>query len=91
MSGHAHLSSFAWRNAVQAVENQFVTIAEASRLLGVAPNTLRSWGALGKIQEYRHPLNNYRLYRLDDLASLVKLLSSPIRVGDLNSVKKPKS
>lgn len=75
---------------MQIATNEFVTIAEASKRLGVAPNTLRSWGALGKIQEYRHPMNNYRLYRLDDVASLVELLSSPVKVGDSTSAPKPK-
>lgn len=73
---------------MQIAANEFVTIAEASKRLGVAPNTLRSWGALGKIQEYRHPMNNYRLYRLDDLQSLVELLSSPVKVGDNKSAAK---
>ncbi len=70
---------------MQFANAEFVTIAEASKLLGVAPNTLRSWGAHGKIEEYRHPMNNYRLYRLDDLQSLVELLSSPVKVGDSKS------
>ena len=75
---------------MQIAANEFVTIAEASKRLGVAPNTLRSWGALGKIQEYRHPMNNYRLYRIDDLASLVELLASPVKVGDAKSRPNPK-
>jgi hypothetical protein len=66
---------------VEIAATEFVTIAEASRRLGVAPNTLRSWGALGKIQEYRHPMNNYRLYRLDDVTSLVAVLNSPVKVN----------
>ena len=74
---------------MQTAVNEFVTIAEASKRLGVAPNTLRSWGALGKIQEYRHPMNNYRLYRLDDLQTLVELLSSPVKVGDARSLPTP--
>ena len=76
---------------MQIAANEFVTIAEASKRLGVAPNTLRSWGALGKIQEYRHPMNNYRLYRLDDVESLVELLSSPVKVGVSKSATKPQS
>ena len=76
---------------MQIAANEFVTIAEASKRLGVAPNTLRSWGALGKIQEYRHPMNNYRLYRLDDVESLVELLSSPVKVGFSKSATKPQS
>jgi DNA-binding transcriptional MerR regulator len=67
---------------VQTTANEFVTIAEASKRLGVAPNTLRSWGSHGKIQEYRHPLNNYRLYRLEDLTTMVQILKSPVKVGE---------
>lgn len=58
---------------------EFLTIAEASKLLGVAPNTLRSWGAQGKIEEYRHPLNNYRLYKLKDIENLGVRLRTPVR------------
>ena len=74
---------------MQTTTNDFVTIAEASKRLGVAPNTLRSWGALGKIQEYRHPMNNYRLYRLDDLQSLVEILSCPVKVVEAKSLQTP--
>lgn len=68
---------------MQSTLEEFVTIAEASKRLGVAPNTLRSWGALGKIQEYRHPMNNYRLYRLEDLESLIKILQRPLKVNEV--------
>lgn len=61
-------------------DEEFVTIAEACKCLGVAHNTLRSWGAHGKIQEYRHPMNNYRLYRRADVNALAKVLQCPIRV-----------
>jgi DNA (cytosine-5)-methyltransferase 1 len=41
-------------------------------MLGVSPNTVRAWGAAGKIPEYRHPANNYRLYKR---AELLKVLA----------------
>lgn len=62
-------------------DSLYVTIAEACKRLGIAPNTLRSWGAGGKIQEYRHPVNNYRLYSLDDIDRLAAVLRRPIKVG----------
>ena len=40
-------------------------------LLGVAPNTLRNWDRTGKIQVYRLPVNNYRLYKKADLQRLL--------------------
>jgi hypothetical protein len=66
---------------MRSSDSRFITIAEACKRLGIAPNTLRSWGAGGKIQEYRHPINNYRLYSLDDVDRLAELLNRPIKVG----------
>lgn len=48
----------------------FVTVKEAAVLLDVAPNTVRAWGAAGSITEYRHPVNNYRLYKRKELERL---------------------
>lgn len=49
----------------------YLTIKEAAAYLGVTPNTLRNWGATGKITEYRHPINSYRLYKPADLQGLL--------------------
>jgi DNA (cytosine-5)-methyltransferase 1 len=56
---------------------EYLTISSASQVLGVSPNTLRHWGATGKIQEYRHPLNNYRLFKQQDLEKLADRISRP--------------
>jgi DNA (cytosine-5)-methyltransferase 1 len=45
----------------------YLRVKEAAKLLGVSPNTIRAWGASGKITEYRHPVNRYRLFRKADL------------------------
>jgi len=63
----------------------YLRVREAAAMLGVAPNTVRAWGANGRIPEYRNPINNYRLYRQDDLVELLKHLEQPI-----NSQAKPK-
>lgn len=52
----------------------FLRVKEAAELLGVSPNTVRSWGEAGKIPEYRHPINNYRLYKEVELKGLLKQL-----------------
>ena len=52
----------------------YVQVKEAAAILDVAPNTVRAWGAAGKIAEYRHPVNNYRLYKLNDLKRVNKLV-----------------
>lgn len=60
--------------------DQYLTIKAAAELLGVAPNTLRSWGAAGKVSEYRHPVNNYRLYEQSELDQLLAKLRRPVKV-----------
>jgi excisionase family DNA binding protein len=58
----------------------FVTVKEAAELLDVAPNTVRAWGAAGSITEYRHPVNNYRLYKRDELEKVIRKLLQPVRI-----------
>ena len=52
----------------------YLCVKEAAAMLGVSPNTIRAWGAGGKIPEYRHPVNNYRLYKQSELTSILKRL-----------------
>lgn len=52
----------------------YLRVKEAAVLLGVSPNTVRAWGADGKIPEYRHPVNNYRLYKQIELERILKKL-----------------
>lgn len=50
----------------------YLQIKDAAEHLGVSANTLRNWGRNGRIQEFRHPVNNYRLYRKKDLDALLR-------------------
>lgn len=50
----------------------FVTIRKASKMLGVCEATLRRWDKLGKLTAIRHPINGYRLYRIDSIRELVR-------------------
>jgi len=52
--------------------NQFITIKEASEILGVSKDTLRRWERVGKLTTKRHPMNNYRIYNADEIESLSK-------------------
>jgi superfamily II DNA or RNA helicase len=63
----------------------YVTVHEAAEILGVAPNTVRAWGATGKIPEYRHPLNSYRFYKRADLENVY----SPARTLRRSSSRSP--
>ena len=49
----------------------FISIKEASKLLGVTPLTLRNWDKNGKLSAGRHPFNNYRVYKRDDIEKLL--------------------
>lgn len=56
--------------------NRYLTIQQAAAHLGVCTNTLRNWGAGGKIREHRHPLNHYRLYAKADLDRLLQQIAT---------------
>ena len=56
--------------------NNYVTIREAARMLGVCEATLRRWDKLGKLKAVRHPINGYRLYKIDNLKSLIRTATS---------------
>ena len=49
-----------------------IRVNEAAEILRVALNTVRKWGAEGKIPEYRHPANGYRLYKRQDLEAFLR-------------------
>ena len=49
----------------------YVRVGDAARYLGVSPSTLRNWERAGKIPAYRHPVNNYRLFKLEELDALL--------------------
>ena len=51
-----------------------ITVKEASELIGVSIQTIRRWDAKGKLKAYRHPMNNYRLYRAIDIKKIVQNL-----------------
>ncbi len=52
----------------------YLRISDAADYLGVSPNTLRNWERAGKIVAHRHPVNQYRLFRREDLDALLRLV-----------------
>ena len=56
----------------------YLRISEAADYLGVSPNTLRNWERAGKIAAHRHPMNRYRLFRRQDLDSLLRQVERTI-------------
>ena len=58
-------------------KEDYVRVKTAAAMLGVCANTVRTWGATGKIPEHRHPVNNYRLYKLEDLERIRDEMQKP--------------
>jgi MerR family copper efflux transcriptional regulator len=57
----------------------FLRISEAAEYLGVSPNTLRNWERAGKIVAHRHPVNQYRLFKREDLDAVLRKAERPSR------------
>lgn len=55
---------------------KYLTIKEVSEILGVTPLTLRNWDNKGKLKAYRNPINNYRLYKPEEIELFVRRLES---------------
>jgi len=69
---------------------RYVTIKNAAYLLGVTPLTLRNWDKSGKFPASRHPLNNYRVYKLSELEAFIANIeqgTAPVRKEEV-AVKK---
>lgn len=58
--------------------DEYLTVTEAARYVGCSVNTLRNWHASGKLVVHRHPLNNYRLFKISELDRLLKRVEKSI-------------
>ncbi|MAG94460.1 MAG: MerR family DNA-binding transcriptional regulator [Planctomycetaceae bacterium] len=63
-----------------SVKDEFVLVKEAAEMLGVCPNTIRAWGGNGKITEYRHLVNGYRMFKRKEIERLIKKMREPVPV-----------
>jgi DNA (cytosine-5)-methyltransferase 1 len=50
--------------------NDYLTLSEASELIGKSKETLRRWDRDGKLLAVREPMSNYRVYRKNDVLSV---------------------
>ncbi len=64
------------KNAIQEDENQMLSIGEVSRLLGVAPITLRRWDRTGILSAVRLYSASRRYYRKVDVLIFIKKKSA---------------
>lgn len=49
----------------------YMTLCEAAAFLGVSMQTLRSWEKRKKLIPARNPINNWRLYKKEDLEAVL--------------------
>ncbi|OGZ95557.1 MAG: hypothetical protein A2847_01205 [Candidatus Sungbacteria bacterium RIFCSPHIGHO2_01_FULL_50_25] len=54
----------------------YLTIKDAAKILGVAPLTLRNWDKRGILSAYRNPINNYRVYRKDQIELFLRRIEN---------------
>ena len=54
------------------IKPEYLTIKDASELLGVTPTTLRNWDKSKKLIAHRNPVNGYRLYAVEDLTKILR-------------------
>lgn len=58
------------------MDRKYLTINEAAKIVGVTALTLRNWDKKGLLTAYRNPLNNYRVYRQDQIEMLLRKIEN---------------
>ena len=48
------------------------TTHEVAKLLGVTPQTLRTWEEKGELVPFRNPINNYRVYKINQIERFIE-------------------
>jgi len=61
------------------MENIYLTIKEAAKILGVSALTLRNWDNSGKFPAGRHPISNYRVYKREDIDEILSQMG--VKIG----------
>jgi DNA-binding transcriptional MerR regulator len=57
-------------------QKRYLKVKEVSKILGVTPLTLRNWDKSGKLKAYRNPINNYRVYKPEDIELFLRKMQS---------------
>lgn len=58
--------------------SKYITIKDAANILGMSKITLRNWDKSGKLKAHRHPFNNYRVYKTEDIDKVLEMIESDI-------------
>ncbi|MBU4481043.1 MerR family DNA-binding transcriptional regulator [Patescibacteria group bacterium] len=60
---------------------RYLTVKEVAKILEVTPLTLRNWDKKGKLMAYRHPINNYRIYKAEDIEFFLREIESQGKIS----------
>ena len=56
--------------------NNFISIKDTALILGVTKQTLRNWDNAGKLKAHRHPFNNYRVYKVEEIDNIIDMIET---------------
>jgi len=65
---------------------KYLTVNEVAKIFGITPLTVRNWDKSGHLVAHRNPVNNYRLYKTED----VEFLLTQIEQGQNRESEKTK-
>jgi len=60
----------------ELLKKRYLTVKEVAKILGVTTQTLRNWDRKGKLRALRNPLNNYRIYKPEDIELFLRKIES---------------
>jgi len=69
------------------VIKNYYSLSEASEILGKSKETLRRWDREDKFNAVREPISNYRVYKKEDVKSLLELFSETTEDTIDNSIE----
>jgi len=61
-------------------QKRYLKIKEVAKMLGVTPLTLRNWDNSGKMRAHRNPINNYRIYKPEDVELFLRKIESKNKI-----------
>lgn len=62
------------------VIEDYLSLDETAKYFGKSKDTLRRWDREGKLQAFREPISNYRIYKKTDVLQLFPETETPVKV-----------
>ncbi len=73
------------------VMKEYLSLAETAELIGKSKETLRRWDNEGILNAVREPVSNYRVYRKNDVQSLLGSLFDEVYKDEVSNYVEPKN